>query len=46
MDVDFRSGHVVFAAPDIDADVFKELSAAFRAKARRVTLYASSNDEA
>ena len=46
MDGEFRSGHVVFAAPDIDADVFKELTSTFRTRARQVTLYASSNDEA
>lgn len=46
MDGEFGTGHVVFAAPDIDADVFKELTSIFHQKARRVTLYASSNDEA
>jgi esterase/lipase superfamily enzyme len=46
MSEEFHTGQVVFAAPDIDADVFKQLSTAFGARARRVTLYASSNDEA
>jgi esterase/lipase superfamily enzyme len=36
----------VFAAPDIDADTFRNLSAAFPGKAQRITLYASSRDKA
>ena len=35
---------VMFAAPDIDAGTFRQLAAAFRGKASRFTLYASSND--
>jgi esterase/lipase superfamily enzyme len=35
---------LVFAAPDLDAATFKDFAAAFREKAERVTLYASSND--
>jgi esterase/lipase superfamily enzyme len=38
---------VVLTAPDIDADVFKrDIAPAIRRTAQRVTLYASSNDEA
>jgi len=37
---------VVFAAPDLDAEVFRHLAAAFPGKARRLTLYASSEDMA
>lgn len=43
---DFSSEQVIFAAPDIDADVFKELTGTFHQKVKRITLYASSNDEA
>jgi esterase/lipase superfamily enzyme len=32
------------AAPDIDADIFRQLSAAIRSQSGRVTLYASSAD--
>lgn len=35
---------VVLTAPDIDADVFRQVAAAFRRAARRVTLYASAVD--
>lgn len=35
---------VVFAAPDLDSEVFRQLAAAFPGKAHRVTLYASSED--
>lgn len=35
---------VILAAPDIDAEVFRQIAAAFRRAARRVTLYASAND--
>ncbi|HEX4167153.1 MAG TPA: alpha/beta hydrolase [Bryobacteraceae bacterium] len=38
--------HLVLAAPDIDADTFRELTAALKAMAGRITLYASSNDKA
>jgi esterase/lipase superfamily enzyme len=41
-----RFRQVVLAAPDIDADVFRELVEKFRGGAERVTLYASSKDEA
>ncbi len=38
---------VVLAAPDIDADIFKrQIAPAIQKTARRVTLYASSNDQA
>lgn len=37
---------VIFMAPDIDADTFKQLARRFHGSAKRVTLYASSNDEA
>jgi esterase/lipase superfamily enzyme len=37
---------VVLTAPDVDADVFRDLAPAVLKTARRVTLYASSNDEA
>lgn len=41
-----RLQQAVFAAPDIDADTFRNLSAAFTGKAQRITLYASSGDRA
>jgi len=46
-----RSGpmfqEVILTAPDIDADIFKrDIAPAIARTARRVTLYASSNDEA
>lgn len=37
---------VVLAAPDIDAGVFKQMAAAIKGKAERITLYASSKDKA
>ncbi len=37
-------GQVVLAAPDVDADVFRQLAAALTGRAERFTLYASSND--
>lgn len=37
-------GEVVFAAPDVDRDVFNQCAAAFTGRAQRFTLYASSND--
>ena len=37
---------VVLAAPDIDAGVFRELAVSIESAADRVTLYASSKDEA
>lgn len=37
---------VVFAAPDFDADTFRDLARVFPGKAGRFTLYASSNDRA
>lgn len=39
-----RFTEVVLTAPDIDADVFTEMAELFRRAAKRVTLYASSND--
>jgi len=38
--------HVVLTAPDIDADLFRQLAATIQKTAARVTLYASSNDRA
>ena len=35
---------IVFAAPDVDAATFKDLAQDFRPKAKRFTLYASSDD--
>jgi esterase/lipase superfamily enzyme len=37
---------VILAAPDVDRDVFKQLASAIEKTADRVTLYASSHDEA
>ena len=37
---------VVFAAPDVDADVFRRSALQFHDQADRITLYASSNDQA
>jgi esterase/lipase superfamily enzyme len=39
-----RFREVVLAAPDIDADIFRQLSAAICSQSGRVTLYASSAD--
>jgi len=39
-------GHVVLAAPDVDARVFGDLAALYLRVARRTTLYASSKDRA
>jgi esterase/lipase superfamily enzyme len=41
-----RFRQVILAAPDVDADVFRSLARAIRTTADRVTLYASSKDEA
>ncbi|WP_051056086.1 alpha/beta hydrolase [Cylindrospermum stagnale] len=38
--------HIVFAAPDIDADTFRDFAKEFHKKAERFTLYASSQDKA
>jgi esterase/lipase superfamily enzyme len=38
--------HVVLTAPDIDADVFRQLAAGVLAAGQHVTLYASRNDKA
>ncbi len=35
---------VIFAAPDISCDTFRDLAAAFHGRAQRCTLYASSGD--
>jgi len=35
---------VVFAAPDVDAETFSHIAAAFRHQAERFTLYSSSRD--
>jgi len=37
---------VILAAPDVDPDIFKQLAGTFHKTADRVTLYASSHDEA
>ena len=40
-------GHVIFTAPDIDADIFeRDIAPLLPKAARRVTLYASSDDRA
>lgn len=41
-----RFGEVVSAAPDVDADVYREAVGRVRNAAARMTLYASSNDRA
>jgi esterase/lipase superfamily enzyme len=41
-----RFRQIVLTAPDIDADVFRQLAAAMQKAAERITLYASSEDEA
>ncbi|TXS35296.1 alpha/beta fold hydrolase [Streptomyces sp. t39] len=41
-----RLGNVVLAAPDVDADVFRQVAPALVRQARRCTLYASSRDRA
>jgi esterase/lipase superfamily enzyme len=35
---------IIFAAPDVDREVFLQIAAAFHGRAQRFTLYASSND--
>lgn len=37
---------VALLAPDVDAELLRQMSAAIRSKAERVTLYSSSHDEA
>jgi esterase/lipase superfamily enzyme len=39
-----RLDQIVFAAPDVDRDTFRQLTRRFHALAGRCTLYASSND--
>jgi esterase/lipase superfamily enzyme len=41
-----RFSQIVLTAPDVDADVFKNLARSFRLIGERTTLYASANDEA
>jgi esterase/lipase superfamily enzyme len=41
-----RFHQVVLAAPDVDADTFRQLAVAIRNTAERVTLYASASDKA
>lgn len=41
-----RLGHVVFAAPDVDSDVFQDLLPAALGQARTCTLYVSDRDRA
>jgi esterase/lipase superfamily enzyme len=38
--------HLVLAAPDIDADTFRQLAAALKSMSGHITLYASSRDKA
>ena len=42
----FAQTHGILAAPDVGRDIFKQLAAAIENSADRVTLYASSHDEA
>jgi len=42
----YRLGHVVFAAPDVDAKVFTDRAAEFAGTAERYTLYVSGKDRA
>lgn len=39
-----RFGQIILAAPDVDADNFRDLAAAYRKLAKRTTLYVSSKD--
>lgn len=39
-------GHLIFAAPDVDSDIFAHSAYGFPKEAERYTLYASSNDRA
>ncbi len=41
-----RFSEVILTAPDIDAEVFRDLARAMRPTARRMTLYASGHDRA
>jgi esterase/lipase superfamily enzyme len=41
-----RFNHLVLAAPDIDADTFRELAATLQRLSARITLYESSKDKA
>jgi esterase/lipase superfamily enzyme len=41
-----RLDQIVFAAPDIDSDTFRQLATQFTGRAGRVTLYSSSKDVA
>jgi esterase/lipase superfamily enzyme len=40
------SGHMILTAPDIDRDTFKQFGTELGQAAKRVTIYASSNDSA
>jgi esterase/lipase superfamily enzyme len=42
----FQFNHLVLAAPDIDADTFRELADMLKRISRGITLYESSNDKA
>ncbi len=42
----YQLGHVVFAAPDVDAAVFTDRVDAFAGRADRYTLYVSDKDRA
>jgi esterase/lipase superfamily enzyme len=39
-----KLGQLILAAPDIDADTFENIAAAFYNRAKQITLYASSHD--
>lgn len=43
---DINFGQIILAAPDVDADVFKEKAVAYEEKAEHTTLYVSSKDKA
>ena len=46
VDSDVTFNHLVLAAPDIDADTFRELAEALQKVSQHVTLYQSSRDKA
>lgn len=43
---DINFGQIILAAPDVDADVFKEKAVAYEEKSEHTTLYVSSQDKA
>jgi esterase/lipase superfamily enzyme len=44
--INLRFNHLLLAAPDIDADTFRELAATLQRLSDRITLYESSKDKA